>query len=276
MKSPHNKIAKLITCIECGSKVSSSASSCPGCNTLRPQGVNCILCQEVLKQSESTVWGVRRTSGSFHENCKHKFIEGFEASTKFEKVSSRKIRCPACEKMIERDYEESTNFSSDFDRSSYSHYTGRRSQDAIEQIEQSKQRKTISLGCDSCGHPISFYIMKHEWPYSGCFGCGKILVKRDKETLKFIHEDTDDEIYVHKYCYNVNQVKEYIFTEGYFSSTKIHNPSDLRTSQPIQIIKYIVRLITIPTFIVTTIYFNILVGFILALLYWCIQQHLLG
>ncbi len=102
-------MGKLITCRECGSKVSSSASNCPRCSTRYIKGVSCSDCYKTLKQSEAIDFknsNIFMGSGYYHSSCLTKLADKVDKVK--EKVNSKlfDFRCPACRKKIDRWYKE--------------------------------------------------------------------------------------------------------------------------------------------------------------------------
>lgn len=55
----------LVNCIECGYPVSDSAASCPKCGG-RPLGFNCVMCQTLMKTSDSVS---PRSNRPIHREC---------------------------------------------------------------------------------------------------------------------------------------------------------------------------------------------------------------
>lgn len=75
-------MTKLINCIECNGKISSKAYGCTHCKTEYPHGIYCIICNQIMKQSETQqMFGVRISA---HHRC-------YETI-----VSDTTIVCPAC------------------------------------------------------------------------------------------------------------------------------------------------------------------------------------
>lgn len=203
-------MAKLVRCFECNKQLSSSASECPHCKTRYTNGITCAFCTEKLRKSESYQLSelvdridstakyrcIRDTfnydshriskfsydynylSGDFCASCSKKVQEAFSIGQADVNLPKPKVVvCPTCRKgKFEIPY--TRNFSPPSGEKFY---------------------------CGSCGESFWDEISDAEWPYSNCFYCHQLVVKRDSIKFKDHYAPFDKDpknVYAHNICFS--------------------------------------------------------------------------
>lgn len=174
-------MARLIKCIECNKQLSSDARSCPHCKTSHPDGVVCELCSGKLKKSESLQAPSSYGSfsyKSFHKDCFENLQNVVQLDTIIPKP--KVTACPVC----------------------------RKGKFEIPFTKNASPPKSLRCYCESCGHQFGFSISDSEWPYSNCFYCDQVLIKKGSIKFKDVtgtYDHDAKDVYTHSLCYQASE-----------------------------------------------------------------------
>lgn len=163
------KLMAIIKCYECGAPVDGLAYSCANCRTTKVHGVNCCVCHETLKFSES----VTDNEHYFHKACHTAVLQSFVPEPPVT------VSCPNCRAKYEFQY--ALRFFRCFEQHPNDNFCG-------------------SIKCSKCGNYFNYpYVSDSDLPYTNCELCGLKLNKKHATTV-YVAFPSSRPPYAHKVC----------------------------------------------------------------------------